>query len=46
MGKIYQGIFRATFLIDPTGTIAMVWPKVKPDEHAAEVLAFLKENLP
>ncbi len=46
MGKIYQGIFRATFLIDPTGTIVMVWPKVKLAEHAAEVLEFLKKNLP
>jgi peroxiredoxin Q/BCP len=45
MGKVYQAIFRATFLIDPKGNIKMTWPKVKPAEHATEVLAFLKENL-
>jgi len=38
-GKKFWGIQRATFLIDAEGTIAKVWPKVKPAEHAAEVLA-------
>ncbi|MEX1296866.1 MAG: peroxiredoxin [Candidatus Limnocylindrales bacterium] len=37
-GKTYWGIGRATFLIDPQGTVARVWPKVKVDGHAAEVL--------
>jgi thioredoxin-dependent peroxiredoxin len=32
---------RATFLIDRDGTIVKVWPKVKVDDHADEVLASL-----
>ena len=36
-----MGIQRATFLVDPDGRIAHVWPKVKADGHAAEVLAAL-----
>ena len=38
-GKKYMGVQRATFLIDATGKVAVVWPKVKPEGHAAEVLA-------
>ena len=38
-GKKYMGIERTTFLIDSTGKIAAIWPKVKVDGHAAEVLA-------
>ena len=38
-GKKYMGIERSTFLIDGDGKIARVWPKVKVDGHAAEVLA-------
>jgi peroxiredoxin Q/BCP len=37
-GKKYMGIERATFLIDAQGKIAHVWPKVKVDGHAKEVL--------
>jgi thioredoxin-dependent peroxiredoxin len=32
---------RSTFLIDATGTIVRVWPKVNVSEHAEEVLASL-----
>jgi peroxiredoxin Q/BCP len=38
MGRKYQGTHRVTFHIDPEGRIAHVWPEVKPEEHAAEVL--------
>jgi peroxiredoxin Q/BCP len=41
-GKTYHGIQRATFLIDPEGRIANVWPRVSVDGHAAEVLAALE----
>ena len=41
MGRRYQGIHRVTFLIGADGRIRKVWPKVKPEEHAAEVLAAL-----
>ena len=37
-GKTYWGIQRSTFLIDPEGQVAKVWPKVKVEGHAAEVL--------
>jgi peroxiredoxin Q/BCP len=42
-GKKYQGILRTTFLIDGTGRIARVFEKVKPEGHAAEVLAALRD---
>jgi peroxiredoxin Q/BCP len=41
-GRTFMGISRATFLIGPDGRIARVWPKVKVDGHAAEVLAAAK----
>ncbi len=37
-GRTYMGIERSTFLIDGTGHIARIWPKVKVNGHAAEVL--------
>jgi peroxiredoxin Q/BCP len=42
-GREYMGIVRISYLIDPSGKIAKVYAKVKPPEHAAEVLADLKE---
>jgi peroxiredoxin Q/BCP len=41
MGVKYQGTHRVTFLIGPDGKIKKIWPKVKPAEHVAEVLAAL-----
>lgn len=41
MGVPYTGTSRVTFLIGPDGRIRKIWPKVKPAEHAAEVLAAL-----
>lgn len=41
MGRKYWGTHRVTFLIGPDGKIRRIWPKVKPEEHAAEVLAAL-----
>jgi peroxiredoxin Q/BCP len=38
-GKTYMGIERTTFLIDGAGRIARIWPKVKVQGHAEEVLA-------
>jgi peroxiredoxin Q/BCP len=40
-GKTYWGTARTTFLVDPDGRVAHVWAKVKPEGHAAEVLATL-----
>ncbi len=42
MGKTYMGTSRTSFLIRPDGTIAKVYGKVKPEQHAAEVIADLK----
>lgn len=42
-GKKYWGVQRATFLIDPDGRIARVFPKVSPKTHDDVVLAALAE---
>ena len=41
-GKSTMGVVRTTFIIDESGVIAEVMPKVKPDTNAADVLALLK----
>lgn len=38
MGRTYMGVKRITFLIDEKGKIKKVFEKVKPEEHAKEVL--------
>lgn len=38
-GRKTKGIARSTFLIGKSGKIEKVWPKVKVEGHAAEVLA-------
>ena len=42
-GKKYMGAERTTFVIDPEGTVAEVFRKVKPAEHDDLVLAALGE---
>ena len=37
-GREYEGIFRISYLIDEKGIIEKVYSKVKPKEHASEVL--------
>lgn len=39
MGKEYLGITRNTFVISPDGTIEKIYLKVKPEFHAAQILA-------
>lgn len=41
-GKVFMGIERSTFLIDPTGTIVKEWRKVKVPGHIQEVLETIK----
>jgi len=41
MGRKYMGTHRVTFLIGPDGKIKQIWPEVKPQEHAKEVLGAL-----
>jgi len=43
-GKKYMGIERTTFVIDRTGRIAQIWPKVKVDGHVQDVLEFVAED--
>ena len=43
-GKVSMGVVRSTYIIDETGVIETVMPKVKPDTNAAEILAYLRGN--
>lgn len=38
VGNTFEGVFRNTYLVDPDGRIAAVYPKVDPQGHADEVL--------
>jgi peroxiredoxin Q/BCP len=42
VGREYDGVFRTSFLVDPKGMITKVFEDVKPAEHSAEVLSFVK----
>jgi peroxiredoxin Q/BCP len=37
-GKKYMGMERSSFLVGADGRIAKIWRKVKPEQHAAQVL--------
>jgi peroxiredoxin Q/BCP len=43
-GKTHWGVIRTTFLIGADGRIVRVWPKVKIDGHADEVLAAARDS--
>ncbi len=40
-GKKYQGVLRSTVIIGPDGMVKKIFPKVKPEGHAEEILACL-----
>ena len=42
-GKTFMGIVRSTFIIDKTGVIKKIFPKVKVKGHVEEVLEILKK---
>ena len=42
-GKKMMGIQRSTYLIGKDGKVAKVWQRVKPEEHAQQVLEAVKE---
>ena len=42
-GRRFMGVIRKTVLIDASGRIAKLWPKVSVDGHAEDVLAAAKE---
>lgn len=44
MGRSYVGTKRTSFLINPAGKIAKIYDEVKPEKHAPEVLADLKNR--
>ena len=41
-GRTYMGILRTSFLVGPDGRVAHVWERVKPEDHATEVLAAVR----
>ncbi|MEM3839350.1 MAG: peroxiredoxin [Candidatus Micrarchaeaceae archaeon] len=41
LGIFGMGTLRKTYIIDKNGKIAKIYPKVKPDGHEKEVIAFL-----
>jgi len=41
MGREYEGIFRNTYVIDESGNISHVYPKVSVKTHAQDILAEL-----
>jgi len=43
-GRKVMGVARTTFIIGPDGRILHVFMNVKPDGHAEEVLAYLKDS--
>ncbi len=45
MGREYMGTSRVTYLIDEQGVIEYVWPKVSPEKHADELLAYLQQKI-
>ena len=42
-GRKFMGITRSTYLIDGSGKVARVWPKVKVDGHVDQVLEAIRE---
>jgi thioredoxin-dependent peroxiredoxin len=43
-GKKYMGIERTTFVIDRTGRIAQIYPKVKLEGHMQDLIEFVRED--
>ncbi len=43
-GKKSMGIERSTFIIDRTGRIAQIYPKVKVEGHVQDIVEFLRED--
>lgn len=43
MGRIFEGVLRISYLIDPDGMIQKVYEKVSPSEHAEEILYDVQE---
>jgi peroxiredoxin Q/BCP len=37
-GNTFDGVFRNTYVIDSTGTVALAYEGVSPEDHAVEIL--------
>ena len=42
MGREYDGTFRTSFLINPSGKIVKIYEQVKPEVHAQEVISDIR----
>lgn len=42
MGRVFLGIIRSSYLINPDGKIVKVYPKVNPTIHADEIISDVK----
>ena len=40
-GKTYMGLIRSTFVLDENNVVMKAYPKVKPEQHAREILEML-----
>ena len=43
-GKVSMGVVRTTYIIDQSGNIELVMPKVKPDTNASDILDYLAKG--
>lgn len=43
-GNTFDGVFRNTYVIDPSGTIATVFESVTPEGHADEILKSIPDS--
>ena len=43
-GKKVFGVIRSTFVVNEKGIVEKVYPKVKPEEHAAQILSYLAQK--
>lgn len=42
-GKTTMGVVRSTFVIDPDGVVARIFPRAKPDTNAQQIVDFLSK---
>lgn len=38
MGRIFEGVLRKSYLIDPEGVVVKIYEKVNPTKHAGEII--------
>lgn len=43
-GRTYMGMTRASFLVDPSGIVQAVWPKVSPKAHWDDVREWMENH--